>query len=195
MKRNDETRLIRELIQKCLQQKNPLWRYGGMLLIVILVVVYLRYSTATPSVGPENPSSETLPRTASSEQEPPARSGSNAKSEKHPSESDRVIVDAFKKRRSNLIVEGQGTIIKNLPDDNIGDRHQKFIVKLASGHTIQIAHNIDLASRIPAKEGEMIAFRGEFEYSEKGGVIHWTHHDPAGRHENGWIRHRGKNYE
>ncbi|WP_442957776.1 DUF3465 domain-containing protein [Polaromonas sp.] len=26
----------------------------------------------------------------------------------------------------------------------------------------------------------------------RAGVIHWTHHDPGGRHVVGWLRHGGR---
>jgi len=45
-------------------------------------------------------------------------------------------------------VRGIGTATRILSDDNDGSRHQRFILRLASGQTVLIAHNIDLAPRI-----------------------------------------------
>jgi hypothetical protein len=91
---------------------------------------------------------------------------------------------------------GSGTVVRVLPDDNDGSRHQRFILRLASGRTLLIAHNIDLAPRISGiREGDTVEFHGEFRSNPEGGVIHWTHHDPQGRHPGGWLRHRGRTYQ
>jgi hypothetical protein len=109
--------------------------------------------------------------------------------------SDQTLASAFQKRQSNLQIEGQGTVSKILPDDLDGSRHQRFLIRLGSGQTLLVAHNIDLAPRIDAlREGDKVTFYGEYEWNAKGGVIHWTHHDPAGRHADGWIRHGGQTY-
>jgi hypothetical protein len=98
--------------------------------------------------------------------------------------------------RSGQQVRGAGKVIRVLADDNEGSRHQRFIVRLGSGRTILIAHNIDLAPRVPSLEtGDAIRFYGEYEWNQKGGVVHWTHHDPQNRHTGGWIEHNGKRYE
>ncbi|MGH8605662.1 MAG: DUF3465 domain-containing protein [Gammaproteobacteria bacterium] len=109
---------------------------------------------------------------------------------------DAIIANAFANHESNLQVSGQGVVIKLLPDDNRGSRHQKFIIKLASGQTLLIAHNIDLAPRINSlREGDSVQFNGEYEWNEKGGVLHWTHRDPNGSHPAGWLRHQGQTYQ
>lgn len=103
---------------------------------------------------------------------------------------------AFATRASDIQVEGEGTVIRILPDDLDGSRHQKFIVQLASGQTLLVAHNIDLAPRINGLEvGDDVRFYGEYVWNAKGGVIHWTHHDPRGRHVAGWVVHNGKTYK
>jgi len=107
-----------------------------------------------------------------------------------------ALVRAIDSRASGVQLQGQGRVIKVLPDDNNGSRHQRFILKLPSGQTLLIAHNIDLAPRIPSlKKGDTVAFYGEYEWNAKGGVIHWTHHDPAGRRVAGWLKHGVRTYQ
>jgi hypothetical protein len=113
-----------------------------------------------------------------------------------------IFVDASDATRSDAQwlagqqVQGSGMVLRVLPDDNQGSRHQRFILELSSGRTVLVAHNIDLAPRIPALEGgDTIAFYGEFETNDRGGVIHWTHRDPQGRHPDGWLEHKGQRYQ
>jgi len=109
---------------------------------------------------------------------------------------DDSIGRAFANRASGIQVEGEGRLLRVLPDDLNGSRHQRFIVELASGQTLLFAHNIDIAPRVDGLEvGDSVRFSGEYVWNEKGGVIHWTHHDPQGRHVAGWIIHNGKTYK
>lgn len=107
-----------------------------------------------------------------------------------------AIQSAFNARRSGVQVQGEGVVSTVLADDNDGSRHQRFILKLRSGQTLLVAHNIDLAPRIASlRSGDTVLFNGVYEWNAKGGVIHWTHHDPAGRHQAGWLRHAGQTYQ
>ncbi|WP_462054459.1 DUF3465 domain-containing protein [Vibrio cholerae] len=109
---------------------------------------------------------------------------------------DAVLQQAYQSQQSDLQIQGFGQVVKVLPDDNDGSRHQKFILKLSSGQTLLVAHNIDLAPRIPnLKVGDSVEFYGEYEWNKKGGVLHWTHKDPQNRHAHGWLKHNGQVYE
>ncbi|EMI4454720.1 DUF3465 domain-containing protein, partial [Vibrio cholerae] len=103
---------------------------------------------------------------------------------------DAVLQQAYQSQQSDLQVQGFGQVVKVLPDDNDGSKHQKFILKLNSGQTLLVAHNIDLAPRIPNLQvGDSVEFYGEYEWNKKGGVLHWTHKDPQNRHAHGWLKH------
>jgi hypothetical protein len=113
-----------------------------------------------------------------------------------PTVADSVLEDAFNNGQSDIQVRGQGTVVKILSDDLDGSRHQRFILKLGSGQTLLISHNIDLAPRVDGlRTGDSVEFFGEYEWNSKGGVVHWTHHDPNGRHVAGWLKHRGRTYQ
>lgn len=107
-----------------------------------------------------------------------------------------AIDEAFRDQVSDFVVQIDGKIDRVLRDDRDGSRHQRFVIEIPSGLTVLVAHNIDLAPRVEDLEvGEAITVRGEYEWNEQGGVIHWTHHDPQGRREGGWIEYRGQRYE
>lgn len=111
-------------------------------------------------------------------------------------DTDAVIINAFKNRRSGLQVQGEGVVTRVLPDDVDGSRHQRFILRLGSGQTLLMTHNIDVAPRVDElAAGDTIGFYGVYEWNEKGGIVHWTHHDPDGSHTGGWLEHRGNRYE
>jgi molybdopterin converting factor small subunit len=105
------------------------------------------------------------------------------------------VQKAFKNRLSDYQVEDTGIVVKVLADDLHGSRHQKFLLK-NNNITLLFAHNIDLAPRIKnLQEGDRVDFFGEYEWNPKGGVVHWTHHDPRGNHASGWLKHKGKKYD
>ncbi len=67
-----------------------------------------------------------------------------------------------------------------------GSRRQRFILRLASGQTLLVAHSIDRAPRVdPLPDGANVLFAGAYEWNAEGGVIRWTHHDPDGQHAAG----------
>lgn len=92
-------------------------------------------------------------------------------------------------------VEAAGSVSRILPDDREGSQHQRFILRLESGRTLLVAHNIDLARRVPVQVGESVRLRGRYEWNDKGGVIHWTHHDPDNREAGGWVEHNAVRYQ
>jgi hypothetical protein len=108
----------------------------------------------------------------------------------------RTACDAHSQLRPGSRIVVTGVVQRVLPDDNSGSRHQRFIVTLPSGQTVLIAHNIDIAPRVEGiARGDTVSLSGIYEANNKGGVVHWTHHDPSRRHPAGWIEHRGHRYQ
>ncbi len=101
----------------------------------------------------------------------------------------------FSDFRNKSWVEGSGVVKKVLPDDTTPPCHQRFILADPTGRTILIAHNIESWSRLAdVRPGDTVEFRGEYVDNDRGGVVHWTHPDPAGRKPlgGGWLRKAGR---
>lgn len=102
----------------------------------------------------------------------------------------------FRAMRSDVQVEAEGEVVLLMKDDLHGSKHQLFLVELSNGITVKVSHNIDIAPRVPLEKGDTIRFHGEYEYNEKGGVVHWTHRTLGSNpHPHGWLLHEGKKYD
>lgn len=105
-----------------------------------------------------------------------------------------AVERAYREQRSDLWVVVEGRVTRLLSDDLQGSRHQRFVIAIEGGHTLLVSHNIDLAPRVPIEVGSRVSVRGEYVWNDRGGLLHWTHHDPRQRQTGGWIRHRGETY-
>ncbi|MES2124803.1 MAG: DUF3465 domain-containing protein [Gemmatimonadota bacterium] len=151
-------------------------------LVVVIIVVGLRLATQSRRVTPVAP--------------PPAGPVTNpAPSASIDASANQALRDAANQQRSNVQLLAVGRVIRLLPDDNEGSRHQKFLFRAAPDLTVLVAYNLDLAPRIPLAIGDSVQVRGEYIWNEKGGLIHWAHKDPAGQHQPGWVELNGKRYQ
>jgi Protein of unknown function (DUF3465) len=110
---------------------------------------------------------------------------------------DAAIITDFHNHQSNLEVTADGTVVRLLADRSSSTgTHEQFIIRLASGDlTVEIEHNISIAKRVPVKEGDQVIVHGEYVWNAQGGLIHFTHHDPQGTHEGGYIVDGGTTYD
>ena len=102
--------------------------------------------------------------------------------------------DKYSRDDSESWIEASGLVRRLLSDDNDQSRHQRFVLDMRNGQTILVAHNIDLAQRVPIGMGSRIRFRGLYEWNDLGGLVHWTHHDPLGVADGGYIKYRTRVY-
>jgi hypothetical protein len=75
-----------------------------------------------------------------------------------------------------------------------GRRHEAFDVVTPCGPA-EIVDNVDIAPSVPVRPGARIDVRGEMVHDRgRPPIVQWTHHDPQGHHEDGFIRLRGRVY-
>jgi hypothetical protein len=73
--------------------------------------------------------------------------------------------------------------------------HEAFEVRSDDGHDVEIVDNVKLAPRVPVAVGDRIGVQGELiPDASHGPLVHWTHHDPSGHHEDGFLDFDGRRY-
>jgi hypothetical protein len=87
-------------------------------------------------------------------------------------------------------------VVGVLPDEtDPSGPHERFILQLQPGFTLLIVDNLAIAPRAPVLVGDAVTVHGEYIWNSEGGLVHFTHHDPQGTHEGGWIRVGGQVYQ
>jgi hypothetical protein len=105
------------------------------------------------------------------------------------------MIEPYKKSDDGSWIEVTGFVRRLLTDDNDGSRHQRFIIDIGNRRSLLIAHNIDLAKRVPLGMGDRVHVRGMYEWNDLGGLVHWTHDDPHGAEDGGYVRYRTKYFK
>lgn len=112
--------------------------------------------------------------------------------------SDSAVCNAYNAAQSHVEVVADGSVTRVLGiQSGRVSPHEGFLMKLGSGCdlVVRVEVNTDLAGTFPIASGDPVTVKGEYEYYSRGGVIHWTHHDPRFRHEAGFITIGGKTYQ
>jgi hypothetical protein len=110
---------------------------------------------------------------------------------------DGAVCAAYSQSRSQVEVVADGTVTRLLGvQAGRISPHEGFLLRLESGCSlvVRVEANTDFTGPIPLERGEHVLVKGEYEYYPLGGVIHWTHRDPRGRHEGGYIEAAGRIY-
>ena len=106
------------------------------------------------------------------------------------------LISAYHGTRAAEVSFG-GTVLQK-PRFFYGSRthamHEAFNVQTEAGK-LEIVDHVAIAPRVPVEPGDRIEVRGELVHDPgRLPVVHWTHHDPSGRHPDGFILLRGQTY-
>jgi hypothetical protein len=108
-----------------------------------------------------------------------------------------AVQNDYAERRSTVEVTAEGVVTAVLPDDTgPSGTHQRFIIRLGGAtQTVLIDNNVTVGQRVPIAASDDVTVHGEYIWNDQGGLIHYTHHDPAPGHEGGWIDRNGVRYQ
>ncbi|HET9030097.1 MAG TPA: DUF3465 domain-containing protein [Candidatus Aquilonibacter sp.] len=108
------------------------------------------------------------------------------------------ICDAYGGQLTNGEVVADGTVRQILGErrGRSGD-HEGYLIQLGGDCdlVLKVETNTDITGPIPLRPGERVVVKGVYIYNPMGGLIHWTHHDPGGRHEGGFVKAGGLLYQ
>jgi hypothetical protein len=111
------------------------------------------------------------------------------------SSDNKLFTRAWQQRLSGVQLSLEGKISRVFSSMETEAGQQKFSLQLAQGQVVTVIHDVRLGSAIEdLAEGEIIEVFGEYQWAPDGGVIHWTHRDPEGNRQAGWVRYKDRLY-
>jgi hypothetical protein len=74
-------------------------------------------------------------------------------------------------------------------------RHETFDIITPHGLHLRVVDNVSLAPPVPVHTGDTIVVAGQLIPTNRGAIVHDTHHCPGpGWHRGGWINWGGRRY-
>jgi hypothetical protein len=126
-----------------------------------------------------------------------AACGSGASATGGSAADDAAIASDFQAHASKVEVTADGVVVAIFSDRRSSTgTHEQFIIRLTSQNmTVEVEHDISIGRRVPLTQGDHVIVHGEYIWNSQGGLIHFTHHDPQGTHEGGYIIDHGTTYD
>jgi len=106
----------------------------------------------------------------------------------------KILANAYLDRQSGMGAEVQGDVTRLIMDDQRAAQEQKFVIHGFSGQALLVSHDLGKSERVPVAVGDQVTVRGEYRWSEPGGMLVWTTADGP-KERQGWIEHKGKYYD
>jgi len=106
-----------------------------------------------------------------------------------------AVEKAYLNQQSGAMVEVSGQVTRILTDDKDDLQHQKFVIRLQNGQSLLVVHNTVDAEQVPIVIHNEVTVRGEYSWTEPGGLIHWTRRDHSAERRHGWIEYQGRKYD
>lgn len=108
------------------------------------------------------------------------------------------VCDAAARGASHVEVTASGTVVRVLGvARGRSDAHEGFLMRVecAQPVIVRVEANTSFTGTFALQRGTNASVKGEYETDPRGGVIHWTHRDPRGRHPDGYVRVGGATYQ
>lgn len=105
------------------------------------------------------------------------------------------VEKAFYDKRSDLIVEVEGQVVRILSTSKGSNGVQRFAIRMQNGQVVQVNHKAGPSDIIPLATNDAVKVRGEYFWTETGGTIHHTEYDHGLARRHGWVEHKGKKYD
>jgi hypothetical protein len=106
-----------------------------------------------------------------------------------------VVEKAFYAKQSDIMVEVDGEVVRTIRPMEGNEGHQEFQMRLPNGQLILVVHEHRSGEPAPVTERDRVTVRGNYQWTELGGIIRGTHRDSSMQRRHGWIELEGKRYQ